>query len=156
MGITVNKRWLIFLFKLFTCLLTQFSSYIHHISLTWHSVSSVAFIWPQGHAAMTENNSCQIVPNKIYFWFFQILCSLLHLTFFNDEIFHWHCLLYAGMKCINKILMDLHIFSTPKYEKAVFGLLSVHLYVCMCSLLAPELLDGLQLYSVFRLAIIGL
>jgi hypothetical protein len=50
------------------------------------------------------------------------------------------------MKRINLESMDVNIFSTPKYEKLVLGMLYVHL----CASLVPEKLDRVYSYSVIE------
>lgn len=46
--------------------------------------------------------------------------------------------------------MGLHVLGLPEYEKVVFSTVSVSLYLCMCTLLAPEWMDGFHLYSAFN------
>jgi hypothetical protein len=43
-----------------------------------------------------------------------------------------------------EILTDLHILIAPEYDKMVFGMMSLSLFMCiiwMCASLAPEHLD---------------
>jgi hypothetical protein len=46
-----------------------------------------------------------------------------------------------------EIVMDMHIFSTPKYKKW-FGMISTE--VCICALLMPELFDGTFSHPAFN------
>jgi hypothetical protein len=49
-------------------------------------------------------------------------------------------------KRVLDVLADLHVLSTPEYEKVAFGMLCV----CLCAPVAPERLDGFYSYSIFK------
>jgi hypothetical protein len=47
-------------------------------------------------------------------------------------------------------LMDLHVLSCPEYEKVIFDVPYVYTFIWTCTLLAPDWLDELYSYSVFK------
>jgi hypothetical protein len=73
--------------------------------------------------------------NRLYIYIYIYICSM------SENVLRWRNIL--------KVLMDLHVLSTPEYGK---WLLEFHLslYVCMYFSLAPGRSDGFYSYSVYK------
>jgi hypothetical protein len=91
---------------------------------------------PSNFPSFCSHYSMELVNSRHFFWQYEV-----------HHIGPFYCLTYVvymgkyydGVKKIHvKILTNLHIYSTPKYENVVFGMSSVCTSVWMCILLAPE------------------